>query len=65
MTVTVVCPVHGFARKHCTWHCKPARDHLSQMANEVRQYWYDRRHGVASMNLAEYRCRYDRKIGAA
>ena len=58
MTATRVCPVHVFSRQQCSRTCAPARVELRKLGNDYRQYWFDRRHGVKVMPLAEYRARY-------
>ena len=41
-----LCPVHLYARHHCTYHCKPARLELQTLNSEYRKYWMERRRGV-------------------
>ena len=58
MTSPYLCPVHGYARKHCSWRCLHTRQEFRKLCADYRQLWYDRRRGVRPVTLDAYRIRY-------
>lgn len=51
------CPVHDKPTE-CDYSCYAARAELRQVGAGLRSYWFDRKNGMPSMHLAEYRARF-------
>jgi len=54
----VLCPLHLYARKHCSYRCAPARAEFAKAALALNTYWWHRRNGMKAMTVGEYRIRY-------
>lgn len=53
-----LCPLHMYQRARCNKKCADARRVLTKIGSDLRQYWYDRRHGVRPISPGEWRIRY-------